>query len=527
MKSKLPMIILLVLGWTWDVVLLAAEESHQRFHRGAVSAPPPGTAFLYPERAFLDSGETVEFERGLLFVPANRKDPDSEVISIEVIRFRSEHSQPIESPVFKLYGGPGFPGIREPDTGFLTADVWPVTRQLGADFVVVGQRGIGSSKPNTLVEPIDGFRPEEPQTEEQYRDAVGKACQRGKRYWESKGLDLDGFNVVEAAADVNDARIALGYKSIIISGSSFGSHWGMAVMRYHPEIVERVVLSGLEGPDHTWDMPRHVLKTLERIAKAAERDPAIASHIPETGLLVALRDVIHRLDESPVIVEVADPDSGEKTRVLLDGRAIRNQVLSGMSNGYGIRAWPAKIVDLYNGNYEAAAFSRLKSSAPLHGATLSFFLLDCSSGISHNRRLLVERDPAVALVGKINDAYRVASPVMNVDLGDEFRRGFASDIPTLLVQGTWDVNTPLENADEIAAFFSRAKLVLVERGSHLALREALGTSEAFRNGCIDFLRTGSTARIPDTVTLPAVQWTTPLSVTEKPEGEGGATESTR
>ena len=131
----------------------------------------------------------------------------------------------------------------------------------------------------------------------------------------------------------------------------------------------------------------------------------------------------------------------------------------------------------------------------------------------------MERDPAVSLLGKINDVYRVASPVMNVNLGEEFRQGFTSEIPTLLVQGTWDVNTPLENANEIAKFFPRAKLVFVERGSHVALREALGTSEAFRHGCIDFLRTGNTESVPDTVTLPAVQWTTPSSKPEIPDGD--------
>ncbi len=523
MKSKM-LLIVLILGWPWDVCLVLADDADQAFHRGAANAPPIGTAFLYPERVFLESGEAVEFERGLLFVPMNRRDANSEAISIEIVRFRAEHSRPTQAPVFKLYGGPGFPGISAPDTGFLTADVWPVTRELGADFVVVGQRGIGSSKPSTLVEPIEGFRPDKAQTEEQYRDAVRKACQQGKRYWQSRGLDVNGFNVIEAAADVNDARAALGYKSVILSGSSFGSHWGMAVMRYHPEIVERAILSGLEGPDHTWDMPSHVFNTLERIAKAAEQDPALALHIPEMGLIAALREVTERLDATPATVQVEDHDSGSMTTVLVDGRAIRDQLLSGMSNGYGIRSWPAKVIDLNSGNYEAAARLRLKSSAPLRGATLSFFLLDCSSGISSVRRRQVEQDPAVSLLGKINDAYRVALPVMNVDVGEEFRRGFTSEIPTLLVQGTWDVNTPLENANEIAKFFPRAKLVFVERGSHVALREALGTSEAFRNAYVDFLRTGNTKSVPDTVTLPAVQWTVPSSKPEISTGDVSSVE---
>ena len=45
--------------------------------------------------------------------------------------------------------------------------------------------------------------------------------------------------MVEAAADVNDIRQALGYDRIILWGGSFGSHWSMAVMRYYPHIVAR------------------------------------------------------------------------------------------------------------------------------------------------------------------------------------------------------------------------------------------------------------------------------------------------
>ena len=68
-------------------------------------------------------------------------------------------------------------------------------------------------------------------------------------------------------------------------------------MRYHPEIVERAVLHGLEGPDHTYDSPAGLLKALERIAAEAEVSPALEGRLPEEGLIGALRFVIESLDE--------------------------------------------------------------------------------------------------------------------------------------------------------------------------------------------------------------------------------------
>ena len=67
---------------------------------------------------------------------------------------------------------------------------------------------------------------------------------RCRDYWSSAGLDLRGLNVIEAADDVAYVRDVLGYKKIVLIGRSFGSHWAMAVMRFHRDIVARAVLNG-------------------------------------------------------------------------------------------------------------------------------------------------------------------------------------------------------------------------------------------------------------------------------------------
>ena len=91
-----------------------------------------------------------------------------------------------------------------------------------------------------------------------------------KAGWEAEGVNLAGYNVIEAAADVRAVAQALGYEKIILWGGSFGSHWSMAVMRYEPDIVARAVLTGLEGPDHTYDSPSGVLAAIRSIAEEAE-----------------------------------------------------------------------------------------------------------------------------------------------------------------------------------------------------------------------------------------------------------------
>ncbi len=119
----------------------AREKTDAPFHRAAADAPAAQSLFLYPERTCLASGQIVSYESGTLYVPMNRSDPDSPVISIEVCRFKADDEQSKLPPLFNLHGGPGFPGLGDPSIEYLENNVWPITRELGADYVVVGQRG--------------------------------------------------------------------------------------------------------------------------------------------------------------------------------------------------------------------------------------------------------------------------------------------------------------------------------------------------------------------------------------------------
>ena len=500
--SCLAILGLLNLGWAGENA--SDNEVYQ------ARPPRPGSVYLVTERMRLNDDSLLDYERGILFVPLIRSRTDSKVISVEFCRFKSEQDHTDIPPVFKLHGGPGFSGLGAPDQGYLERNVWPVTRDLGADYVVVGQRGIGSSKPNTLLGPIDGFPADQRVSEKDFNEAVQRACVAGKGYWESKGFDLEGFNVIAAAADVNDVRRALGYDRVIVSGTSFGSHWAMAVMRYHPEAVARAVLSGLEGPNHTWDMPSHVLNALERIAQEGEANAEIAKRLSGQGLMPIVSSVLERLDKTPVTRIVRDGE--ESHTVLLDAHAVRGRILSGMSSRRGIRQWPARVLAWHASDFDEAAKSHLSNSAPMHGTHASFFLLDCGSGISEARRLAVNQDDATRIIGRVNQAYRAAESVWQVDLGERFRENFDSEIPTLLVNGTWDVNTPIENAIELAPHFKNGKLVTIVRGSHAALREAAELSPTFNRGLLRFLRTADHSTVPARVVLPTVEWVVPPAV---------------
>ncbi len=473
-------------------------------------APTPGSLFLMPERFFLEDGSLGTAQRGLLFVPQNRSVPESDVLSVEIYRFAAtEEAASAALPIFVLHGGPGFTGLepRLEDPGFFESRIEPLTR-LG-DVVVVGQRGIGTSRPSTVCASSGGAPA-----------AMGQAC---KEYWSKAGVDLQGFTVIEAAADVRDVAKALGYQQIVIQGGSFGSHWGMAVMRYHPEIVARAVLTGMEGSDHTYDMPSWVLNSIRRMAKAADSSERLRGHIPEGGLIASFERVLDELRKRPATATATDPETGADTEMKFFLPQVREMLFgySGrISSRSGMVSWPADIIALAQGDFSRAARVRLERRARSRSAseetrstmglrTASFFMLDCGSGISEARLKTLDEDPAIPVIGNLGFFYKAACVAWDADLGEEFRSGFVTDIPTAIVHGNWDTSTPYENALELLPSFSNGKLVTVDGGSHGALAEALQESESFRDALDDFIRTGDLSGLPETVVLPEIEWELP------------------
>jgi pimeloyl-ACP methyl ester carboxylesterase len=475
--------------------------------------------FLYPERIVLKDGGFFNAERGMMFVPVNRAKTNSAVIAVEVYRFkRSEKANPGTPPIFFLHGGPSFGGLERPLERLGTfEEQWLPLLDI-SDVVVVSQRGIGPSKPTTVIEmTTEPLPPDQPYDDKKAVEEFQQVLSREKAIWEELGLDLSGFTVIEAAADVNDVRKALGYKKVIIWGGSFGSHWGMTIMRTYPQIVERAIFRGMEGPNHTYDHPGYLWNVYKRVAEEAENAPALKGLIPEGGLVKAIQTVIKRVEENPFKVTVTNPGTNESQDVLFDAVSIKR-----LARGYsrGLPGWPSDVITLYNGDFSKAAERAVRryQNSGRSFRTASYWMLDSGSGITQERLAEYKADPAVKIIGLGSWGYIAGSPVWGSDLGDKFRQNFENDIPTVIVQGTWDTSTPYENALELVPYFKNSKFIPVIRGPHGAIRAAMRASAKFRRGIMHFAATGDMSNLPDEVEMPRVDWVIP-EFTKKTENK--------
>jgi pimeloyl-ACP methyl ester carboxylesterase len=502
--KKQFMLIMLIL-----VIGSLAQAQKTSFHTSKAAAPEAGSMFIFPERIILEDGSFLNAERATMFVPINRSTENSDVMSLDVYRFKAtEKADPNTPPIFYLFGGPRFDGLENflKDPGYYEQN-WQFMTDV-ADVVVVSQRGIGPSKPTTLIENTIKAQPADVayNNEAAVKD-FQDMLKSERKVWEDLGVDLKGFTVLEAAEDVNDVRKALGYDKITIWGGSFGSHWGMSLMRMHPEIIERAVLRGMEGVDHTYDHPGHTWNVYKRVAEEAESSDELKGLIPEGGLIAAVETIVKRLTENPVTVEVENPETKEIQKVLLDGHSAKQ-----LSRGYSgsLAAWPADIITMYNGDFSKVAERAIRRSNNSNKSykTASYFMLDCGSGITPERLKEHLADPATELI-ETGWGYMNGCPCWDSDLGNEFRTNFETEVPTVIVQGTWDQSTPYENALELAPYFKNLKFVHLKRGPHSAIKAAMKESPEFKKAILKFAASGDASDLKDNMELTPAKWVVP------------------
>ncbi|MDI1444022.1 alpha/beta hydrolase [Polyangium sp. 6x1] len=456
----------------------------------------------------------MPYEIGTLYVPENRRNPGSRLIGVGFARIKAP--QPTGAPpVFWLPGGPGLSVLgaftEEAEKGRLRS--W-LTFGAVADLVVIEQRGY--TRRGEMLEatsealPLD--QPGSARAEAEAMRALARAAIAA-----NPDKDLSGYDIGEFAADVDDLRRALGYDRISLFGGSFGSQWSLAVMRLHPEIVARAVLSGVEPLNNGYDMPSHVFAALQRIADDADRDPGLAPYLPAGGLMGAVRALRLRFAEDPVRVQV-DDEAGRKRTVVLGSEDLQLALLSHTQEG---ERWPAFLLSLYHGHYEAWAREvieeRQASKTKLIGP-----LVDSSLGVTAARERELRSDPAVEMLGTWNFESNIASAPdwPTRDMGDALREPVESAIPVLFVHGDWDTSTPIENTRSLLPHFPNGHAIFVHRAGHDGTFYQLREDPAAKQAVYEFLRTGKRENLPVELALQVPKFELPPFAPPARDGKG-------
>jgi pimeloyl-ACP methyl ester carboxylesterase len=416
----------------------------------APAASPPAAAPLAfaPCRLEHPLGlSAIAAECATLDVPENRATPGGRHISLFIARVPALSRNHAADPLFVLAGGPGLAA-----TTFYAsvAPVFERTRR-DRDIVLVDQRGTGRSAPlNCEFDEAQVWDVDESETARIMREC---------RQQLEATHDLAQYTTSVAVADLDAVRAAMGYATINLYGSSYGTRVAQHYLRRHPDQSRAVVLDGIVPPTRVLGptTPLDAERTLQRILARCREDLSCAQRFGDP--LQDYESLRRRLALSPVPIQLADPRSGQP--LLLDFSA---QVLAGALRLAGYSAEQAALLPLAltmanRDNQFTPLAAQFLITAASYDAVLSYGMHNsvvCAEDVPLFDREPLDRDRlATTFLGTAQiDSLRIMCeewPRGPVD--EDLHAPLQSRAPALLLSGTADPVTPVEFGEEAAGGF--------------------------------------------------------------------------
>ncbi|MCE7985205.1 MAG: alpha/beta fold hydrolase [Caldilinea sp. CFX5] len=396
---------------------------------------------------------------GYLTVPEDRSKPDGPTIRLHVVNFKSKSATPKPDPIFVVHGGPGA-------SGAIIAALWtsdPVGPAMRAerDNIYLEYRGSNFSEPAFYC----------PEMEAAVADLVGMSFVE-EVTWSATairtchdrlvraGQHLAAYNVLEAAADFADLRTALGLDEVNLYGVSYGTLVAMTMMRDHPQGLRSVVLDSIIPPEVSVinEGLQGAYSAFTALFRACANDTTCNSAYPK--LESTFYALAAHLRENPVETTVED-EAGQSYTVTIDDVQFVNYVWNGLWS-HNIAAMPADIYNASLGNYRPIAQAWLSYVGGRHGESKPGSWAN-AQGLWYGMQCL--HDGSIASIEKTTAIYHkiggnpsvldfiVATWITDTVAACAYWDAkppepnpalapFTSTIPTLLVVGSFDPNTP-------------------------------------------------------------------------------------
>jgi pimeloyl-ACP methyl ester carboxylesterase len=254
--------------------------------------------------------QNIDAELGRLLVPENRNNPQSRRIELAFVRLKTTSNSP-GAPIVYLEGGPGNSGINAARGAGLSLLL--ALREVG-DVILLDQRGTGMSKPNLSCSRTWDLPLDKPGDQHELLRVVKEKAQACVQDLKKQGIDLSGYNTNESADDVEALRQALKVEKISLWGISYGTHLALATIRKYEKSIDRVILTGVSGPDNALlKLPSTVQEQLVKIDQLIKADQNLSKLIPDLPDL--MKKLLDQLEKKPATVEVTDARTRQKVSV--------------------------------------------------------------------------------------------------------------------------------------------------------------------------------------------------------------------
>ena len=387
-------------------------------------------------------------------VPLDRSGNVAGTIALRVARLRAPRKS--RTPVVALTGGPG--QAARGSINDYAADLGAtVLRQ--RDLIAFDSRGTGASGAINCPEMQRAAVPRD--------TAAAEAC--AKRLGEQRRF----YTTIDQAEDLEAVRVALGEDKLVLYGISYGTKLALTYARLHPDRVEALVLDSVVPAEGSSALSQEIIGAMPRVlgAKRVAQIARLVSQIrvaPAVGPAVDARGRRHRVTAYPAsIFDVLL--AGDFNRVL---RQALPPAIRAVEAGD-----PAPLMRLILNAQEAErlAVPHTVFSAGLYAATSCeeiAFPWAPNASFQDRARMALEAAKKAAFQTPFS-----AEDILTLDWialclrwpltpGPRPLPEATPDVPALLLSGSADVRTPLQDARRVQAQLPRARLITVPGVGH-------------------------------------------------------------
>ncbi len=410
---------------------------------------------------------------GYLEVPENRNNPNSKMIKTPVYIFKSRSKNPKPDPIIYTVGGPG-------STTMPSAQYMKYYRYLDdRDFILIEQRGNYYSKPHldcpewaevTYKSNLPDFNLNH--SDSLYNDAAKKCRSRLTK----KGIDLNGYNTNEIAADINDLVSTLGIKQYNLLTISYSTKIAQVLLRDYSKKIRSVVMDSPLPLEVSYDEESvgNILETIKTLLNDCESDNNCNKAFPNLSerFFSYLRDKT----KNPLEVSVKNPNTGKQERFYLKGEDLIG-IFTLASTGQ-VANIPMEMNKVLNGDlssityYLATLFEESGDDGSGKGMRLSVW---CAEEYPFNsqEKISIETNRYPEVKGLSPNTFKASvCDIWSVQkVSDIENKAITTDIPVLLISGEYDELTPVKWAQNM--------LPNLENGHHIIFKGWKHTPTAY------------------------------------------------
>jgi len=321
-----------------------------------------------------------------LVVPENRNKPNGKTIKLQFIYVESKNPNKHKDPVLYTAGGPGASSLH--GVTFIHNRAFIKDR----DYIAFEQRGTYNTKPwLNCTEVPEAIK-------ESYRKGLNrdsmvlqavKAC---RKRLVGEGIDIDAYNTIENAADIEDLRRVLNIDSINLVGISYSGGLMMTVMRNFPQHIRSVILdSALPGfVNYEEDAVFSINESFDKIFGNCDRDST--DKVKYGNLRQRFHGYLNSISDKSFYLNYKEKDKPDSIRIKYTRDELIDVLVDKLSSNRELKNVPYIITQIIAGNqkgymkeYFDGVFSAGISSAGMR------YSMYCSEQINYADQKVIDK----------------------------------------------------------------------------------------------------------------------------------------